>query len=249
MKIYTPLPMKLKVISLLLCAFAVLFSACTVEKRIYRNGYYVGIKHRPSNNSTIFPKCSNTVERDSHARLNSAAEEDIHSAIDSINNSESQAIISIVEDKNIPLQEELVNPIRTSEKFSQEKISVPESKESVPPDEDSGNGLLRIIGWILIGLGALILWFASILIGILLMLLGLIFIIVGRKKGSEKLISNDKDSDAMVDVVYLKNGSIVRGTIIEQVPGVSLKIQTADGSVFFYKMEEIEKITKEKSTN
>ena len=44
------------------------------------------------------------------------------------------------------------------------------------------------------------------------------------------------------EVVYLKNGSIIRGTVIEQVPGQSLKIQTADG-----KMSEVEKITKEQS--
>ena len=47
------------------------------------------------------------------------------------------------------------------------------------------------------------------------------------------------------DVVYLKNGTIVRGTIVEQVPGVSLKIQTTGGSMFFYTLEEIAKIVKE----
>ena len=47
------------------------------------------------------------------------------------------------------------------------------------------------------------------------------------------------------EVVYLKNGSIVRGVIIEQVPNESLKIQTADGSIFVYKLEEVEKMTKE----
>ena len=47
------------------------------------------------------------------------------------------------------------------------------------------------------------------------------------------------------EVVYLKNGSIIKGTIIEQVPNESLKIQTADGSIFVYKISEVEKITKE----
>lgn len=47
------------------------------------------------------------------------------------------------------------------------------------------------------------------------------------------------------DVVYLKNGSVIRGTVIEQVPGKSLKIKTSDGSVFVYTMDEVEKITKE----
>ena len=48
----------------------------------------------------------------------------------------------------------------------------------------------------------------------------------------------------MEDVVHLKNGSIVRGTIIEQIPGGLLKIQTQDGSVFVYIMDEIAKISK-----
>ncbi len=47
------------------------------------------------------------------------------------------------------------------------------------------------------------------------------------------------------DVVYLKNGSIIRGTIIEQVPNKSIKIETANRNVFVYQMDEIEKITKE----
>lgn len=47
------------------------------------------------------------------------------------------------------------------------------------------------------------------------------------------------------DVVYLKNGSIIKGVIIEQVPNKSIKIETSGGSVFVYKMDEIEKLTKE----
>jgi hypothetical protein len=49
----------------------------------------------------------------------------------------------------------------------------------------------------------------------------------------------------MEEVVYLKNGSIVRGMIIEQVPNRTIKIQTADGNVFVFDMEDIEKLTKE----
>ena len=54
------------------------------------------------------------------------------------------------------------------------------------------------------------------------------------------------------DVVYLKNGSIIRGIIVEQVPNKSLKIETSDRSIFVYQIVEIEKITKEntpKSSN
>ncbi len=46
----------------------------------------------------------------------------------------------------------------------------------------------------------------------------------------------------MEDVVYLKNGSIVRGTIVEEVQGRSLKIQMQDGSVFAYEEHEIARI-------
>lgn len=47
------------------------------------------------------------------------------------------------------------------------------------------------------------------------------------------------------DVVYLKNGTIMRGTIIEQIPNKSIKIETADRNVFVFTMIEIEKFTKE----
>jgi TM2 domain-containing membrane protein YozV len=49
------------------------------------------------------------------------------------------------------------------------------------------------------------------------------------------------------DVIYLKNGSVIRGSIIEQIPNQTLKIQTKDGSVFVFKYNEIDKITKEQS--
>ena len=47
------------------------------------------------------------------------------------------------------------------------------------------------------------------------------------------------------EVIYLKNGSVIRGVITEQIPGVSLKISTKDGNIFAYQMDDVEKITKE----
>lgn len=55
--------------------------------------------------------------------------------------------------------------------------------------------------------------------------------------------------DDREDVVYLKNGTIYRGTLIEQIFGVSCKIEIAGGSVVVLKEAEIEKITKEKREN
>ena len=49
----------------------------------------------------------------------------------------------------------------------------------------------------------------------------------------------------MEDVIHLKNGGLIRGTIIEEVVGKSLKIKTRDGNVFFYTMDEIAEMSRE----
>lgn len=50
----------------------------------------------------------------------------------------------------------------------------------------------------------------------------------------------------MEDVIYLKNGSVYRGIIIEQIPNQSMKIETVGGNIFAVKMDEVEKIAKER---
>ncbi len=47
------------------------------------------------------------------------------------------------------------------------------------------------------------------------------------------------------DVVYLKNGSIIKGVIVEQIPNVSIKIQQDNGSIFVYAMDEVMKTERE----
>jgi sRNA-binding regulator protein Hfq len=47
------------------------------------------------------------------------------------------------------------------------------------------------------------------------------------------------------DVVYLKNGSVIRGVITEQVPNTSVKIRTTDGNQFVYAIADVSKMTKE----
>ena len=49
----------------------------------------------------------------------------------------------------------------------------------------------------------------------------------------------------MVDVVHLKNGSIIKGIVTEIIPSETVKIETADGSIFVYQFDEIQSITKE----
>jgi hypothetical protein len=51
--------------------------------------------------------------------------------------------------------------------------------------------------------------------------------------------------DNLQDVVYLKNGSIIRGVIIEKIQDKLIKIETFGANVFVYQMDEIEKLTRE----
>lgn len=49
----------------------------------------------------------------------------------------------------------------------------------------------------------------------------------------------------LIDVVYLKDGRILKGIIVEQVPGLSIKIQVGDGSTLVFKVSEIVRMTRE----
>lgn len=54
-----------------------------------------------------------------------------------------------------------------------------------------------------------------------------------------------KAQSNLIDVVYLKKGSIIKGIIVEQVPGQTVKLQASDGSIFVFEASEIEKMTRE----
>ena len=47
------------------------------------------------------------------------------------------------------------------------------------------------------------------------------------------------------DVVYLKNGSVIKGSVIEMVPNQTIKIQTADGSLFVYQISEVDRVERD----
>jgi hypothetical protein len=47
------------------------------------------------------------------------------------------------------------------------------------------------------------------------------------------------------DVVYLKDGGVRRGLILEQIPGESVKLKTNYGEIFVFSMSDISKIAKE----
>ena len=54
------------------------------------------------------------------------------------------------------------------------------------------------------------------------------------------------EAQKQVEVVYLKNGSMIKGTVLEQnYSSNTIKVQTYDGSVFVYQMSDVEKVAKE----
>jgi hypothetical protein len=62
---------------------------------------------------------------------------------------------------------------------------------------------------------------------------------------AQGVIAEPTQTDMLVDVVYLKNGSIIRGALLENEPSSHVKLQTKDGSIFVYKIDEILKIARE----
>ena len=104
-------------------------------------------------------------------------------------------------------------------------------------------------------IGGIVFLFINTIVGIILGIIGFFLFLIGIGNLSRKpdpvqqpaAPPKDDEKPVYQDVVYLKNGSIIRGMIIEQIPNKSIKIQTKDGNVFVFEMDEIEKITKEVS--
>lgn len=49
------------------------------------------------------------------------------------------------------------------------------------------------------------------------------------------------------ETIYLRNGSIIKGQVVEQIPDSAIKVKAADGSLFVYNMADVERIVKEES--
>jgi len=64
------------------------------------------------------------------------------------------------------------------------------------------------------------------------LILGMLILLVFTANASAKT--------KMINVVHLKNGSVIQGMVIEMVPNETIKIETADGSIFVYEMNEVE---------
>lgn len=226
--------------------------SCTITDRHYNSGYNIewnGDKNaRNSNNSNRQNTCSLPPQKIKSELIlsDNNLKDSILSPINQVLKSEKQTIKSKNEQKEIknyfPQKGKHFVESKHSLKINSsilEKINFP--KKSNEPDP-----ALKIAGWILLSFGFITFLFLSILLGALFLILGLLFVLVGSNKSKTPRIRNESNKkNEFVEVVYLKNGGIVRGVIIEQIPNVQLKIQTMDQNVFVFKMDEIEKITKE----
>ena len=238
-----------KISVLVLAALALGLSSCSIQKRRYNKGFHI----------EWFQTSAKQQEK-SETKVN---KEEKNKEFEEVKTSElkNQRTVSFFSPNSSQISGTEVLPYITIDaqnlKESQKARKLIPAfksgihKKSKTADEGSRQ-MAKGIFFMVIGAG--ILWFISILAGGLLMGIGFILFLIGVSNlGKDpKPVSQptapppqeDKKPEYQ-DVVYLKNGSIIRGMIIEQIPNVSLKIQTKDSNVFVFKMEEIEKITKE----
>jgi hypothetical protein len=73
-------------------------------------------------------------------------------------------------------------------------------------------------------------------------LLGLVAFLIASSLSSNVVA---QEGSNLEDVVHLKDGTTVRGMIIEQIPDKSIKIKATDGTIHSYTITLIDKITKE----
>jgi hypothetical protein len=52
-------------------------------------------------------------------------------------------------------------------------------------------------------------------------------------------------SYAQSEIVYLKNGKVIRGSVIEQSPGANIKVRTSNGSLFAYQYSDVARIVED----
>jgi len=253
------------ILSGLLATF--LISSCTVEKRLHNKGYHIqwrGFKKAKTPEKEP-EMVEYLVENESILEQETTITMDVRDGI------ATQEIIEDTEARTIPFetrattesiplhktgnklkpptQQRKATPLRQS----QTKSRMETKKTSSSSQSTAGKGAI-VAGWVFVIIGFLLLLFVSIAVGLILVVLGLVFIGAGfgkKNKAAERAAREKKQQqqiqkDAMEDVIYLKNGSIIRGSIIELIPKESVKIQTAGGSIFVYGLDEVRKITKEK---
>jgi hypothetical protein len=182
----------MKNFTLILAGFLLLFGSCTVQKRTYRPGFTVEWKGNKFQATEVEELKDENLASTS---IENKVEKPDLSIIDEVDSKEielaqpvaqSTLASNVVVGTNETQQEQALFPIAKPVSKKEKKDTqfnagnAFEYKASIGADDGEGNGALTAIGWIFIIIGILILFFASILVGILLMLVGLLFFVVGK---------------------------------------------------------------------
>lgn len=260
-------------ISLLLTMIIVLTS-CTMQKRYHNSGFNLGLNgHFTRSNKTSGLPNKSTHKAIQNPNAQSSKVESNKSTVTKANIRFNTMDVRDVQESDvlpfgvISTQTQIfVNPINSVSQFKLAKAGanqVPaegiiaksvsnshslKSLKKSASSEGGGSGL-HGVGVFLLIIGIILLLLVSIVAGIFLSVLGLLLMTSGKSSPepvntAENVVKEEKKVE-YIEVLYLKNGSIIRGMILEQIPNVQVKIQTSDGSVFVYTMDQVLKITKE----
>jgi hypothetical protein len=248
-------------IALVLIASVFLLDSCTLTKRRYNKGVHIdwfsgGKKDTKSETSKDHQSVSRLLAKTDTTQILDSKKEDqlplhtsrsIWSQKTESAKPNSDKNLHIVKNTLPDFTNENRNKHQSAEKIAKRTQRL--AKKVIAKTNDAGSN--RPIGVALLILGIVVALFVSLLLGVVLLLIGIV--IMGRNPKSRTIsnppASTKPEEKTYIDVVYLKNGSIIKGQIIEQIPSVSLKIETTGGSIFVYKMDEVEKITKEVKSN
>jgi hypothetical protein len=253
-------------------------SSCTLQKRYHNSGFNFGLNDHftRSNKSGSLPnKTAHKAIRNPNAE--SSKVESNKSTVTEVNIPFNAIAVRDVQESDIThfgaisTQTQIsINPINSVSQFRLAKAGVNQvpaigikaksvikrpslkSLKKSSSSEGGGSGL-RPVGVFFLIIGIVVLLLVSIIGGIFLSVLGLLLMSSGKSSSESRNRVEDSVKEERkieyVEVLYLKNGSIIRGMIIEQIPNEQVKIQTSDGSVFVYTMDQVLKITKEPKWN
>jgi len=252
----------------------IVLSSCTMQKRYHNSGFNLGLNHHFTRSAKVnaLPKKSvlQTIQNPISESLSTGSVKLVDKNRDIAYKNEfvGQTVSNSVAEKGLVSTETQIShgspqlgnksmrdtaaitQIQTKTSKAKSVLNsadLKSSKRSI--SSESGGSGTKGIGVFFLVIGIIVFLFVSVIGGLLLALLGLILVIAGkspsdRRNDVEEVVKEEKKIE-YVEVLYLKNGSIIRGMIIEQIPNEQVKIKTGDGSVFVYTMDQVLKITKE----
>jgi Na+-transporting methylmalonyl-CoA/oxaloacetate decarboxylase gamma subunit len=227
-------------------------SSCSIEKRIYRPGYHLQTNKKPLNETSSIEK--KTEPNGNTYRHNLLVDLTCENKINISENKTSNNDIKLSQvDRNNKLieynDEPLIKPknvdFNSIKSIKEEFDNTNEIRSNQNDVNPTKNYVYDLLGVTLIILGFTVFLFLSIVIGVVMAALGIGIAILGNTSNKSAQKSTPNQPTQKLDVVHLKNGSIMKGTIIEQVPNEYIKLETRDGNIFVFKTDEIKLIVKE----